>query len=312
MKALTLHDFEHGPKITDMPTPSIASNEVLVRIHAASINAFDVKLASGGMKGTREYQFPFILGKDAAGVVEKVGTDVINFRPGDEVIGFYTGSEPHGTFAEFIPMTENMLALKPTTLDFMQAAALAVAGCTAFMAVDAIHPTEDDVVLVIGATGGVGSFAIQFAAQRGAIVIATAKPEDTSYLQKLGVDSTIDYTAQDVIQTVLKRYPNGIQGLIDLVNFQPQQFSALAELVTSNGRVASTVGAADVEHLAARNVGATNIMANPSVLKSVARAAELGVIQIPIARVYQFEEAQQAFSDFDKQHTTGKLVVAMT
>ena len=126
MRAITLESFDSSPALHEVPTPQIAPNEVLVRVHASSINGFDVAVASGMLQGMMEYQFPVTIGRDLAGVVEQVGSEVSRYRVGDEVFGFLAKPVLHdGTWAEYVASPEDtFIAPKPMSLDFLEAAAL--------------------------------------------------------------------------------------------------------------------------------------------------------------------------------------------
>jgi NADPH2:quinone reductase len=196
MRAIRLGSFDRSPQLQEAPSQQIASNEILVRMHASSINAFDVAVATGRLQGMMEYQFPVTIGLDLAGVVAEVESKVSRYQVGDEVFGFLGKAVLHeGTWADYVASPEDMfVAPKPTSLDFLEAAALPVAGVAALMSVDALDPSEGDRVLVVGATGGVGSYAVQLAVKRGAKVIATPRQEDEDYLGDLGAAEAIDYT----------------------------------------------------------------------------------------------------------------------
>ena len=308
MRAITLENSESAPAVGQIPNPEISGNEVLARVRAASLNAIDVKIAEGAFKPA-DNEYPIMLGKDFAGVVEAVGPEVTRCAVGDEIVGFLAG--PGGTFAEYVGIAEEFVAAKPTNFDFAEAAGLPLAGCTALMVVDALNPSKGDRVLIVGATGGVGSFVVQLAAARGAQVIATAKPEDDAEIRAFGATETIDYSRHDVAEVIREMYSDGIEAMADLVNYQPDAFAKFAELVASGGRVASVLGAADVEQLAAKNVTAANVSGNPSVLGRVVELAESGVLRVNIQHVYKFEEASQAFQDFRNMHTLGKLIISI-
>jgi NADPH2:quinone reductase len=315
MRAIRLGSFDRSPQLQETPSPQIASNEILVRVHASSINAFDVAVATGMLRGMMEYQFPVTIGLDLAGVGEEVGSEVSRYQVGDEVFGFLGKAVLHeGTWADYVASPEDMfVAPKPTSLDFLEAAALPVAGVAALMSVDALDPSEGDRVLVVGATGGVGSYAVQLAAKRGAKVIATARQEDEDYLGDLGAAETIDYTREDIVSAIRERYPEGIEGLADFANNSPEGFAPLAELCAPGGRAASTLGAADAEQLATRDVRATNIMGtpDPALLSRLAELADSGELRVPVQRVFSLEEATDGLDAFQREHVRGKFAISM-
>jgi len=167
---------------------------VLVRVEASSVNGFDLGVASGMVKGMIEYELPIVLGRDYGGTIEAVGPGVTGFEVGDPVFGVFMKMTlgAFGTFSELVAAPAMFAAKIPNGLAVESAAAPALAGAPALAAIDAIDPKPDETVLISGATGGVGSFAVQLAKERGATVIATAKPEDADYVTSLGADETVD------------------------------------------------------------------------------------------------------------------------
>ena len=314
MRAIRLGSFDRSPQLQEVPSQQIASNEILVRVHASSINAFDVAIATGRLQGMMEYQFPVTIGLDLAGVVEEVESKVSRYQVGDEVFGFLGKAVLHeGTWADYVASPEDMfVAPKPTSLDFLEAAALPVAGVAELMSVDALDPSEGGRVLVVGATGGVGSYAVQLVVKRGAKVIATPRQEDEDYLGDLGAAEAIDYTREHVVSAIRERYPEGIEGLADFSN-SPEGFAPLAELCAPGGRAASTLGAADAEQLATRDVRATNIMGTPdhALLSRLAELADSGELRVPVQRVFSLEEATDGLGAFQREHVRGKFAISM-
>src|SRR5215211_2495806 len=171
MRAITLESFDSGPTLQEIPTPQIAPNEVLVRVRASSVNPIDNAIASGMLKDMVEHEFPVVLGRDFSGVVEQAGSDVRGLSVGDEVFGFLPGMGPtvhNGSWAELIAVPESVATRKPEDID--AAGAAPMAAITALSALDALGVSEGDTVLIVGANGGVGSFAVQLAAEAGATV----------------------------------------------------------------------------------------------------------------------------------------------
>src|SRR3954454_23271611 len=187
MRAITLNRPDTAPVVNDdLPDPTPADNEVLVRVHACSVNPVDNSIAAGMLAQMGvEYEYPVVLGRDYAGVVEQTGAAVTGYQPGDQVFGFVLHANPtahDGAWAELITVTqERSIAPAPEGVDLAVAGAAPLAGITAITAVDALDLSEGDVLLVAGATGGVGSLAVQLAARAGARVIAPALPEDEEF-----------------------------------------------------------------------------------------------------------------------------------
>jgi NADPH:quinone reductase-like Zn-dependent oxidoreductase len=261
-----------------------------------------------------EYEFPVVPGRDFAGVVEEVGTEVVGARVGDAVLGNLSKPVLHdGAWAEYLTVpVDGFVVPKPERLDFTAAAALPVVGLTALEAVDAVDPEEGELVLIVGAGGGVGSFAVQLAAERGATVIATAKPGDEQRLRGLGAAETIDYTMQDVVAAVRERHPEGVGALIDLVD-RGDAFASVAALVQPGGRAASPIGAANAEELARRQVTGSNVMASnagPPALARLAERAAAGELKVAIDSVRPLAEVPAAVAEFSAGKR-GKVVVSI-
>jgi NADPH:quinone reductase-like Zn-dependent oxidoreductase len=313
MKAFALTAADQPAALVDIPDPEAPAGGVLIRTRAASINGFDLFEANGYLVSMMAHDFPVVIGRDMAGVVEAVGPGKTDFAVGDDVMGFVPTTPPlHvGTWAELVPAGPDVvLALIPAGLSVDVAAALPLAGTAALDAVEAGDVAAGDVVLIVGATGGVGSIALQLAAERGATVIATAREgDDDAFVRSLGATETIDYSAVDVAETIRTRYPGGIDVLLDFVD-RDAAFAAVASVVRAGGRIATTMGAADVEALAARGTHATNVMAapTPEKLADLASRVTSGTLRVEIQRTYGLDEAAAAFSGFTAG-TRGKLVM---
>src|SRR5215207_5190408 len=278
MRAIILDDFDSSPGLRqDLPAPTPADNEVLVR------------------------------GRDFAGVVEEVGSEVSGLSEGDEVFGFITGLSPtvhDGTWAELIAVPESVATRKPEGVDTASAGAAPLAAITALAAIDALGVSEGDTVLIVGANGGVGSFAVQLAANAGARVIAPALPEDEEYLKELGVSEILPREA-DIAALVHERYPEGIEALLDLVSYAPEGFDTHAEVLHDDGRGASSLSAAG-EGSERHNVGA---MPSPENLERLARLLEAGTLRVPIQQTYEFDQAPDALRALASEHTQGKRAI---
>ncbi|MEY4729707.1 MAG: hypothetical protein RL020_865 [Pseudomonadota bacterium] len=183
-------------EISDQPTPAVGPRDVLIRVKAASVNPVDYKIRDGQLKTILPLKFPLVLGCDCAGVVEKCGAEVTSFKPGDAV---YARLEKDriGAFAEFALANENSVALKPTNLDFNQAASIPLAGLTAWQALTEIGKLQrGQKVLIHAGSGGVGTLAIQLAKHLGAFVATTCSARNAALVKSLGADVVIDYQTQ--------------------------------------------------------------------------------------------------------------------
>jgi NADPH:quinone reductase len=307
MRAITLESFDSGPTLQEIPTPQIAPNEVLVRVRASSVNPIDNAIASGMLKDMVEHEFPIVLGRDFAGVVEQAGSDVRSLSVGDEVFGFVPGMGPtvhNGSWAELIAVPESVATRKPDDIDAASAGAAPMAAITALSALDALGVSEGDTVLIVGANGGVGSFAVQLAANAGARVIAPALPEDEEYLKDLGVSEILPREA-DIAALVHARYPEGIEALLDLISYAPEGFDTHAEVLHDDGRGASSLSAAG-EGSERHNVGA---VPSPENLQRLARLLEAGMLRVPIQQTYELEQAAEALHALATEHTRGKRAI---
>jgi NADPH:quinone reductase-like Zn-dependent oxidoreductase len=313
MRAFALTAPDHPASLVDLPDPGLPPGSIRIWVSAASVNGFDVYEAEGGLIGSMPHDLPTVVGRDFAGVVDRVSGEG-PFAVGDEVLGFIPSTPPlhEGSYAEIVTSPALVLAPKPDALSFEVAAAIPLAGSTALDAVNAVEPQFGQNVLVVGATGGVGSFAVQLASATGANVIATATPgEDDAYVRGLGASETIDYTAQDIAQAVRANHPDGVDAVIDMVN-RGDAFAPIAALVSDGGRVASTVGGADVDALAARNVTAVNLMGTPTPekLDELAKRVASGELEVEIQQEFPLAEAQAALEMF-KDGKRGKIVVTI-
>jgi NADPH:quinone reductase len=313
MRAFVLESFESEPRLrTDVDAPEPGSGEVLIRVHASSVNPTDVHAAAGRLREWgMEYRFPVTLGHDLAGVVERVGSNVSRFAVGDEVFGFIN-TEPilHvGSYADYVIVPEvRFIAAKPASVDFVRAATVPLAASTAWFAIDALALSEGDRVLIVGASGGVGSFAVQLAATRGAYVIATGLEADRSYLRDLGASDVLPREL-DVVGAVREGYPDGVEALFDVTRPQPADFAALAGVVRVGGRAASALGAADGVPAHVSGINVVN-RADAVVLEDLARRVDAGELRAPVQRSYDITELSVAFQHLQTEHTQGKIAIA--
>src|SRR3954462_8728102 len=307
MRAITLDSANTSPALReDLPEPTPADNEVLVRVHASSVNPVDNSIAAGMLAQMGvQYEYPVILGRDYAGVVEHTGAAVSDYKPGDQVFGFLLHANPTaraGAWADLITVTEELsIAPVPEAVDLAVAGAAPLAGITAITAVDALDLSQGDVLLVAGATGGVGSLAVQLAAKAGAPVVAPALPDDEEYLRGLGVSEIVPRDG-DVAAAVRERFPDGVDALLDLVNYTPGTYDAALK---DGARIASPTGAAG------EGPGRTMVMAAPTRdnLERLGALLADGTLRIPVQATYPLAQAPGALAALPGQHTQGKLAI---
>ena len=307
MQAVTLDRPDAPPALSrDLTAPTPADNEVLVRVHASSVNPVDHSIAAGMLAQMGvEYEYPVILGRDYAGVVEQAGAGVSRYQTGDQVFGFLLHANPtarHGAWAELITVTEELsIAPVPDGLDLATAGAAPLAAITAMTAIDALDLSEGDVLLVVGATGGVGSLAVQLAARAGARILAPALPDDEAFLRDLGVSDVLPRDG-DVVELVRERHPDGVDALLDVVNYAPGTYDGALK---DGARVASPTGAAG------EGPGRTMVMAAPTPenLQRLGALLADGTLRIPVQATYELAQAPEALSALTGQHTQGKLAI---
>jgi NADPH:quinone reductase-like Zn-dependent oxidoreductase len=311
MRTIAEETFGGPIALIDLPTPEIGTGEVLIRVRAAGVNAFDWKVADGALEDQMKHRFPLILGFDAAGVIERVGADVTGLAEGDEVYGYlFKPVIGEGTYAEYVGAPATIVAKKPVTVGFAEAAALPTPGLTAMDLVDAVDTREGETILIAGATGGVGSYATQLAARRGAHVIATARQTNEALVRRLGAAGTIDHTTEDLVDAVRMAQPGGIDAVIDVVSDR-EALGRISTLVNEGGRLASSVYAADVEGLARRGIGATNVSMQPDArrLGELSRMVDSGELSVRLDRTFPLEKAPQALEERRTGHIRGKIVL---
>lgn len=299
MRAYVLESFDAAPRMSEVPVPEVSDDEILVRVHSVSVNPVDLAIASGGARGWLEYRFPVTIGRDLAGVVEAVGPSVTGFAPGDRVFGYIAEDQAHrGSFSEYVAIPAGQFVIhQPDGVDHGEAGALGLASVTATMCLDAAGVGDGSVVLINGATGGVGSYATQIAKARGAHVIASARPgAEDKHVRALGADEVIDWSAGDVMAQVVALHPDGVDALIDLVTGDPAAFAALAVgVLKPGGKAATTLSAADPELLDGRE--GTNVWSAPDTerMRTVAELVATGRVRAPVTEVYDFDALEDAF-----------------
>jgi NADPH:quinone reductase-like Zn-dependent oxidoreductase len=306
MRAIAIHESGKAPTLTELPTPEAGPGEVLVRVQASSLNGFDVATAAGMLEGMMEHRYPVVLGKDFAGTVEAVGEGASRFAAGDTVFGVvmkpFLGD---GGLGDYVVVSEEYgITRVPDGLDLSSAGALGLAGTAAANAIDAVAPAPGGTVLISGATGGVGSIAIQYAAAAGARVIATALPgAETDFVRSLGADEVVDHTG-DIAAQVRAVAPDGVTAIVHLAG----DGAALAGLLTADGRLASTLGYGPEQH-----DRAVAVMANPdsATLDRLAADVAAGRVRLPVTRTYSLIDVPAAIADFGAG-SLGKLAVSLS
>jgi NADPH:quinone reductase len=308
MRAFALGSFGDEGSIGEFDLPHPSSHEVRVKVLAASVNPVDWKTGKGYLKDFLEHRFPLVTGQDVAGIVDAVGAHVHDLREGDEVFGGH--GQPfmgRGTHAEFVVANTAALAPKPAAIQAQDAASIPLAGVTALMAVDAIGASAGDTVVIVGASGGVGSFALQIAVERGARVIAVARAVNHEYLRHLGAAETISYETGDVVESIRNVHPEPVDGLIDLAS-DAATVRRLSALLRDGATVASPVGTAPMDDPRIKGVFIAAEI-NRARLEKLAQLIGNGVLQLPEIRTFELDDIGAAFRESEGGHVRGKLVV---
>lgn len=296
-----------GPEVLqfgELPDPVAGAGQIVVDIHAASVNGADWKVREGGIYGSLP-GFPYVLGRDFSGVVSAVGGGVSDFRVGDAVFGVCDAGQ-EGTYCEKIAMKASICAKKPDGVSHVDAAALALIGLTALISVeDTLKLQKGETILIQGGAGGVAGFAIELAKHLGARVITTASAANHDYVRKLGADEVIDYRTQDVAKVV-----SNVDCVFDTVGGEVTQksFAVLkpggrAAFIASGSKAPAPESRTDVVSL------------RPAVgrdrphLERIMHLASIGAVHVPQITIFDLKDAQEAHKVSQGRHLRGKLVL---
>ncbi len=308
MKAIRIYSYGGSEVLVheEARRPAVGDDEVLVKVHAAGVNPVDVATRAGYMQGLVTFRFPFVPGLDLAGVVEAVGPRVTDLAVGDEVYGF-SDLGRQGTYAEYAVVTAAEVAPQPKTADFVAAAAVPIAGLSAWQALAAAGLQAGQTVLVHGAGGGVGSFAVQFARQRGAHVLGTASTDKMDLLQELGVDQAIDYTT-----TRFEEVVRDVDVVLDTVGDEVMARSW--SVLKPGGTLVTLMGQPDQEAAKAQCVHGLGIIVQASTadLAEIAGLIDAGHVRPIVSTVFPLAEARAAHERLEQGHARGKFVLRVT
>jgi len=308
MRAFAHDSFGDVGSIREVDLPHPSAHEVRVKVVGASVNPVDWKTGKGYLKDYLEHRFPLISGQDVSGVVEAVGADVHDLKEGDEVFGAH--GQPfmgRGTHAEYVIAASTALAPKPRAIPGPAAASIPLAGVTAMMCLEAIEARAGDVVLIVGAAGGVGSFAVQLAAARGAHVIAVARAVNHDYLRQLGASDAVDYETGDLIDAIRAVHPGPLDAIIDLAS-DAETVRRLSALLRDGGIVASPVGTAPMDDPRLKGVFVIADV-NRARLEQLSSWLADGTLVLPAIRAYILDEIGAALRESEAGHVRGKLVI---
>lgn len=305
MKAVRIHRYG-GPEVLtyeDAPQPAIAEDDVLIRVHAAAVNPVDWKIREGYLQGFLDYDLPLTLGWDVSGVVEAVGANVTTFKPGDQVYS-RPNIERDGAYAEYIAVNASEVAFKPKTIDHVQAAAVPLAGITAWHCLfEAAQLSAGQRVLIHAAAGGVGSYAVQFARWKGAHVIGTASARNRDFLMELGAHEVIDYQT-----TAFESAVEPVDVVFDTIGGEVQERSW--QVVKPGGMLVSVVSPPSEEQAAAHHCRSAYVFIQPRAdwLTEMAQLIDAGQVKTIVDAVLPLSQAAEAHQLSQSGHTRGKIV----
>jgi NADPH:quinone reductase len=305
-------DHPGGPEVLSihsLPVPELDTNEVLIAVDTAGVGGWDADMREGWSPSGRRH-FPLVLGSDGAGTVAAVGSRVRRFKPGDRVYAFAWDNPKGGFYAEYVAVRAEAVAHIPKPLDLKHAGAIPVTGLTALQGIDdALHVKKGQAVVVYGASGGVGSLALQFAKLRGARVLATASGEDgLAFVRELGADMAADGRHGDIVAGVRSFAPDGVDAVLALAG--GAALERCIEAVRGGGRVAYPNGV-EPKPKKRRGIEVTSYDGTAGVreFEHLGRALETSKVKILIASEYRLADAAKAHQRIARGHLLGKIVL---
>jgi len=326
MKALQIKkygDIKEGLSFEDVDKPEFKKNDILIAVKAASINPIDYKIVEGHLKDMLKLKLPATIGYDVSGIVVEKGEGVTGFEIDDEVYA-RVPQEQMGTIAEFVAVDIEKVAHKPENISFEEASGLPLTGLTAIQALESVGIKDGDRILIHAGSGGVGSFAIQYAKAKGAIVYTTTSTKNVDWVKALGADRVIDYTEEDY-----KEVANNLDIVFDTLG-DDYTFDAF-KIIKEGGRVASIVGPPDEEtakHMGMKDYQLPEKLAklikeksadykltwmnpNGKQLEEIKTMVEEGTIKPIVDLIYDFEDAIDAYEYLATGKAKGKVIISM-
>ncbi len=305
MKAIRIHSYG-GPEVLayeEAPRPTPGAGEVMVEVCAAGVNPVDWKIREGLLKDRLQYTFPFIPGWDLSGIVEEIGPEVTRFKPGDAVFSSQ-GLSRDGAYSEFAVVDASLIAQKPRSIDHVTAAGIPLAAMTAWQALfEGAQLKRGQRVLIHAGSGGVGSFAVQFAKWKGAHVLATCSTANADFVKGLGADEVIDYRQTDFT------HMRHVDAVLDTLGGEVQDRSW--KVIKPFGVLVSTVSQPSVETAESLNIRHAFVHLKPdgALLAGIAKLVDAGKIKSPVETVLPLAEARQAQELSQSGHARGKIVL---
>ena len=316
MKASIIREYGDRSKliVTEVKKPEPGEGEVLVKIKAAGVNPVDYKIRMGNLKDRMPAEFPLILGWEMAGEIEKTGHGARRFDPGDKVYAYarrpFLG---RGTYAEYIALPESYVTKAPANLNFEEAASVPLTGLTAFQSIlVAGSLSKGQTLLVLGASGGVGSFAVQFGKITGAKVIAVAGKGRDAFLRSLGADEIIDYSQSDFVEQLKTLLPRGADLVYDCVGGETGKKAYLC--VKKGGTLVSIAAREDTELAMKFDVRFRYVFVEPHSrqLDQIREWIEEGKVKVHLEQVFDLDDVAVAHEKIETGHTQGKIVLRIS
>lgn len=310
MKAVYFEEFGEldNVKTGELEKPIPSEGEVLISVKSAGVNPVDAAIVRGNLKDAIPTEFPAIPGWDVAGEVVELGHAARRFEPGDEVYAYARRpTVQQGTFAEFIALPESYVAARPKNVSMEAAGGIPLVGLTAYQSLfDAAGLEKGQTLLILGASGGVGTIAIQLAKVKGAKVIGVAGSSNQDYMSELGADETIDYSEGDVGEAVWEVAPHGVDVIFHCSRGDSLQQSK-DTLKTGGKLVSITNRDPDI----AEDVQFKYVFVEPnaSQLNHLRELADEGRIKVPVSKTYDLDEAEEALKEIETLHSRGKSVI---
>jgi alcohol dehydrogenase len=308
MKAVKIHEYGgvEALKYEDSPMPSLEEGEVMIEVHAASLNPIDTKLINGATP-QQIIQFPITPGYDVAGIIQHIGHDVEHVKIGECVYGqagiMQSGS---GSFAEYAVTSSDLVAKMPNNLSFNEAAAVPLAACSAYQAlVETMNIHNGQKILIHGGSGGVGTFAIQLARHAGAYVAATATGKGIEYIKQQGVNEAVDYNAETPFEDKIKDF----DFVLDTVGNETYHRSF--RTLKKGGLIVSLLSNPDKALMAKYDVRSLFQVTKVTTekLDEVTKLIEGGFLKVNIAKIFPLEETKKAYETKENEQVLGKIAI---
>ena len=311
MRAAAIDRF--GPPevltIRELPLPTVETNEVLIALHTAGVGSWDADIRDGWYPEGKP-RFPLVLGTDGSGTVAAVGSRIRRFKPGDRVYSYSWNNPKGGFYAEYVAVVADKVGSVPRRLDLKQAGAIATTGLTALQGIDdTLHVKKGETVMIHGASGGVGTLAVQFAKLRGARVLAIASGEDgVALVRRLGAHRAVDGAREDIVTAAHVFAPDGIHALLALAG--GEALESCLDALRPGGRCAYPNGVEpEPDKRPGIDMMSYDAVSGAREFERLGRAVEDANLRAPIAAAYPLEEAAKAHERLAEGHVLGKVVL---